>query len=133
MTVRTFSMSAGLAASTVTPGSTAPEASLTTPAIPLAAACWAAVDGGRNSAHITTPKPTTVRTMGQPSSRTLWGMWVTTNALTGLSSLQNCAAPPGLVLCAFGSRYLQENYERSTESFPAIRDSVHPSPSWDFR
>src|SRR5438874_1927453 len=31
--VRTFSMSAGLAASTVTPGSTAPDASLTVPAI----------------------------------------------------------------------------------------------------
>src|SRR5581483_5646948 len=32
-TVRTFSMSAALAASTVTPGSTAPDASLTCPAI----------------------------------------------------------------------------------------------------
>src|SRR6185369_17293345 len=32
-TVRTFSMSAGLAASTVTPGSTAPDVSLTTPAM----------------------------------------------------------------------------------------------------
>ena len=31
--VRTFSMSAGLVASTVTPGKTAPEVSLTTPAI----------------------------------------------------------------------------------------------------
>ena len=37
--VRTLSISAGLAASTVTPGSTAPEPSLTTPAIPLAVAC----------------------------------------------------------------------------------------------
>src|ERR671937_875454 len=36
--VRTFSMSAGLAASTVTPGSTAPVVSLTTPAM-LAAWC----------------------------------------------------------------------------------------------
>src|SRR5215475_6973552 len=52
---------------------------------------------------------------------------MTTNALTGLSSLQNCAAPPGLVLCAFGSRYLQQNYEPSTESFLAIWDSVCPS------
>ena len=34
--VRTFSISAGLAASTVTPGSTAPDVSLTSPAIPLA-------------------------------------------------------------------------------------------------
>ena len=36
-TLRTFSISAGLAASTVTPGSTAPEVSLTTPAMPPAA------------------------------------------------------------------------------------------------
>src|SRR5215510_9173236 len=43
-TERTFSISAGLAASTVTPGSTAPDVSLTTPAIPLA--CWAAAIGG---------------------------------------------------------------------------------------
>src|SRR5579864_4287692 len=35
-TVRTFSIRAGLAASTLTPGSTAPDVSLTTPAIPLA-------------------------------------------------------------------------------------------------
>ena len=34
-------MSAGLEASTVTPGSTAPDVSLTTPAIPLADACCA--------------------------------------------------------------------------------------------
>jgi hypothetical protein len=32
-------MSAGLAASTVTPGSAAPDGSVTTPAIPLAAVC----------------------------------------------------------------------------------------------
>jgi len=38
-TVRTFSMSTGLAASTVTPGRTAPDVSLTTPA--MAAACCA--------------------------------------------------------------------------------------------
>ena len=37
--MRTFSISAGLAASTVTPGSTAPEASRTTPAIEACAAC----------------------------------------------------------------------------------------------
>jgi hypothetical protein len=35
---RTFSMSAGLAASTVTPGSTAPDASFTSPAMPLVCA-----------------------------------------------------------------------------------------------
>jgi hypothetical protein len=34
-TVRTFSMRAGLAASTVTPGNTAPDVSLTTPAMLL--------------------------------------------------------------------------------------------------
>src|SRR5207342_2518159 len=71
MTVRTFSISAGLAASTVTPGRTAPEASLTTPAIPLAAACWARVARGTNSAHITRATPTTVvRTILQSSCRT---------------------------------------------------------------
>jgi hypothetical protein len=43
MAVRTFSMSAGLDTSTVTPGRTAPEASLTTPAIPLV--CAAAIAG----------------------------------------------------------------------------------------
>jgi hypothetical protein len=35
VTVRTFSINAGLAASTVTPGSTLPDASLTMPAIEL--------------------------------------------------------------------------------------------------
>ena len=53
-TERTFSINAGLAASTVTPGSTAPEASLTTPAIPLAWACCAdALSGTRNVDRIT--------------------------------------------------------------------------------
>src|SRR5918993_268920 len=52
-TVRIFSISAGLAASTVTPGRTAPEVSLTTPAIPLAAACCAdAAAGMRNAAEV---------------------------------------------------------------------------------
>ena len=37
--VRTFSISAGLATSTVTPGRTAPDASLTTPA--TVPSCWA--------------------------------------------------------------------------------------------
>src|SRR5438132_14310140 len=41
-TERTFSISAGLAASTVTPGNTPPDASLTTPVI---AACAYAADG----------------------------------------------------------------------------------------
>ena len=36
LAVRTFSMSAGLVASTVTPGNTPPDESLTTPAMPLA-------------------------------------------------------------------------------------------------
>src|SRR6478735_4585664 len=44
--VRTFSMSAGLAASTVTPGMTAPDASLTTPAIDA----WAYAMLGINTA-----------------------------------------------------------------------------------
>src|SRR5262249_39215188 len=45
-TVRTFSMSAGLAASTVTPGSTAPVVSRTTPAIaPVVADCARAIPG----------------------------------------------------------------------------------------
>ena len=49
--VRTFSMSATLAASTVTPGSTAPDASLTTPAIPVPACCAdAAVAASSNPA-----------------------------------------------------------------------------------
>ena len=48
MTVRTVSMSAGLLASTVTPGITAPVVSLTTPAIPLA--CANAV-AGKTIAH----------------------------------------------------------------------------------
>src|SRR6266478_5866963 len=43
--VRTFSMSAGLVASTVTPGRTAPDESRTTPATPLVARC-AHADGG---------------------------------------------------------------------------------------
>src|SRR5437588_11392375 len=40
-TVRAFSIRAGLAASTVTPGKTAPDASLTTPAMPDAVVSWA--------------------------------------------------------------------------------------------
>src|SRR5678810_1184940 len=49
-TVRTFSISAGLAASTVTPGSTAPDASLTVPEMD---ACAYAATG--NSATQTNP------------------------------------------------------------------------------
>ena len=48
--VRTFSMSAGLAASTVTPGRTAPELSRTTPAID---ACANATDGAATSTATT--------------------------------------------------------------------------------
>ena len=49
MVVRVPSISAGLAASTVTPGSTAPEASRTTPAMPLAL-CASAASGRANQA-----------------------------------------------------------------------------------
>src|SRR5688572_18499053 len=48
VTRRTFSISAGLLASTVTPGKTAPVASRTTPAI--APACCADTRAGNNSA-----------------------------------------------------------------------------------
>src|SRR5262245_43778871 len=44
--VRTFSINAGLAASTVTPGSTAPETSLTTP---LMVACAEATTGSQQT------------------------------------------------------------------------------------
>src|SRR3977135_3638559 len=57
-TLRTFSMSAGLEASTVTPGRTAPELSLTTPAIPLAVACCADAARGSSSAHMIAVRPT---------------------------------------------------------------------------
>src|ERR671935_2440328 len=50
ITERTRSMSAGLDASTVTPGITAPDASFTTPAMPPAA-CAAANDGSSNAAR----------------------------------------------------------------------------------
>src|SRR5262249_38807527 len=46
--VRTFSINAGLAASTVTPGSTAPDVSRTTPAMPLAC-CADAADGSASA------------------------------------------------------------------------------------
>ena len=50
-TDRTFSIRTGLAASTVAPGNTPPEASLTTPVI----AAWAeAADGKSNNANATT-------------------------------------------------------------------------------
>src|SRR6516164_1261341 len=48
--VRTFSISAGLEASTVTPGKTAPDGSLTTPAMLLVA--WARADAGRSATII---------------------------------------------------------------------------------
>src|SRR4029078_6383992 len=48
--VRTFSMSAGLEASTVTPGSTAPDASLATPA--MEACAWA--EEGRSARQVNT-------------------------------------------------------------------------------
>src|SRR5947207_13114796 len=57
-TLRTLSMSAGLEAATVTPGRTAPELSLTTPAIPLAVACCAEAARGNSSAHMIAVRPT---------------------------------------------------------------------------
>src|SRR5215475_10761489 len=51
---RTFSMSAGLDASTVTPGSTAPDASLTTPAIDA----WAYTTDGTRMHDSSTPAST---------------------------------------------------------------------------
>src|SRR2546422_11727036 len=45
---RTFSISAGLAASTVTPGRTAPDVSLTVPAMVLV---WADATTGNNARH----------------------------------------------------------------------------------
>src|SRR5436190_5935117 len=56
--VRTFSISAGLDASTVTPGSTPPELSLTTPAIPLDVGACADAVTGNSSAHIMMLRPT---------------------------------------------------------------------------
>src|SRR5262249_10164340 len=53
-TERTFSMSTGLAASTVTPGSTAPDASFTTPAM-VPSSC--AVAGRANASIVTTQIP----------------------------------------------------------------------------
>src|SRR6185295_3847308 len=52
-TLRVFSIRAGLDASTVTPGSTAPDVSLTTPAMPLADACWADAMFGRSRTPVT--------------------------------------------------------------------------------
>src|SRR5262245_8074201 len=58
MAVRTFSMSAGLAASTVTPGSTAPDVSLTSPAmLPVVTACARATVGRRVNTQITQTTP----------------------------------------------------------------------------
>src|SRR5229473_6743307 len=51
--VRTLSMSAGLAASTVTPGSTAPEASVTTPEMLAALVPCADAGAGTSSRHAT--------------------------------------------------------------------------------
>ena len=51
VTERVFSVSAGLEASTVTPGSTAPEASFTVPAMDA----WAYTTEGRNSPKASNP------------------------------------------------------------------------------
>src|SRR6266508_720266 len=66
MTVRVFSINAGLDASTVTPGSTAPLPSFTTPAI---ATCALLVLGMRNTpAQITARHNTTRRSISSPLS-----------------------------------------------------------------
>src|SRR5688572_21237522 len=54
-TERTFSIRAGLAASTVTPGSTPPDVSLTTPAMPLACCAHALGASSRKLASTKTP------------------------------------------------------------------------------
>src|SRR5258708_1455321 len=65
-TVRTFSIRAGLAASTVTPGRPAPDASLMMPAMPDAVDSWAHALGA-SSMHITLAQLTSaslMRTIG---------------------------------------------------------------------
>src|SRR6266545_7797257 len=52
--VRTFSIRTGLAASTVTPGSTAPELSRTTPAMPLVCCARAGAGAATRSVHAKT-------------------------------------------------------------------------------
>src|SRR4051812_27304615 len=53
ITERVFSMSTSLEASTVTPGSTAPDVSLTRPAMAL----WACAAAGSQSTHASAPTP----------------------------------------------------------------------------
>src|SRR5262249_9467422 len=66
MPVRTRSMSAGLDASTVTPGSTAPDESWTTPTM-LARSCAAArVERSNTSAETITTMPRNTRRMSPP-------------------------------------------------------------------
>src|SRR5689334_3666015 len=68
-TERTFSISAGLAASTVTPGNTPPDASLTTPVM---AACANAAAGNKTTAdNARTHRPTNFRICAPPPPR-LW-------------------------------------------------------------
>src|SRR6266852_6776108 len=59
-TVRAFSIRAGLAASTVTPGSTPPDVSLTTPAIPLACCAHVADGNSTTQARATRLAPATL-------------------------------------------------------------------------
>src|ERR1044072_1621205 len=66
-TDRCFSMTTGLAASTVTPGSTAPEVSRTTPVIEP----WAATAAGNTSIADTTTTALATRVMDPPVSATL--------------------------------------------------------------
>src|SRR5881397_2143797 len=89
-TVRTFSISAGLAASTVTPGSTAPVVSLTTPAIePVDADCpWALPATSRN------PVTTTMNGMPEP--------------FIGTSPFRGDDAKPALLYFAVANRVKHE-------------------------
>src|SRR5260221_8788577 len=72
-TDRTFSISAGLVASTVTQGTTAPDASVMAPAIPLACCAHADDDSATYSADVSAtpigrPKACLKRLMAPPNS-----------------------------------------------------------------
>src|SRR5437762_7396819 len=62
-TERTFSMRAGLVASTVTPGSTAPDVSLRTPAMPLVCCASAVPDAHIRHVDVIKPIQRAVRVM----------------------------------------------------------------------
>src|SRR5688500_5776859 len=90
--VRTFSISAALAASTVTPGSTEPDASLTTP---LIAACADATTGN-NSANPKTnpilPMLSTIPSVSRPGQKCRRGSWrlpMVSGLLVGVGQLDH--------------------------------------------